>query len=583
MPQVIEVQHPLIRHHLAELRNRDTQPAEFRRLVQRLAVLLAYEATKDLELDAIEVQTPLALAACHRLRQRIGLIPILRAGLGMVDPVINLIPSAEVWHLGVYRDERTLRPVEYYSRFPAAQKRQYRKAVIIPVEGPILRSLERFLYRRLDMAQEMGADLVILEINSPGGLLTESLNIANRLRTTDWATTVSYVPSEALSGAAIASLGCDQIVMHPEARLGDAGPIYFGKDALFRHAPEKLMSDLAVQVRTLAESKNRPPALAEAMVDRNCEVFEARNLKTGESTYLSEHELETRPDAADWEKGKLVFESRKDHFLEVTGKRAAELGLAVATVESREQLNEYYELKDDFIVLEHTWVDTTAYLLNTAFFTGLLLIVGMVGLYVEFSAPGTVVGGMVAAMCFALFFWSRMLGGTAGWLEVTLFITGLGFVAVEIFLLPGLGIAGFAGGILIVVSIVLASQRFIIPQTSYDLDSLLTFMAVMVGSGVGSVGVAFLLRKYFGLIPALSGMILLPPPADTPSSAEPEIDWRAALVGQHGVCVTSLRPAGKARIGERVVDVSAEGSYILPGNQVRVVSVSGNRVIVVEA
>lgn len=120
MPQVIEVQHPLIRHHLAELRNRDTQPAEFRRLVQRLAVLLAYEATKDLELDAIEVQTPLALAACHRLRQRIGLIPILRAGLGMVDPVINLIPSAEVWHLGVYRDERTLRPVEYYSRFPAA-------------------------------------------------------------------------------------------------------------------------------------------------------------------------------------------------------------------------------------------------------------------------------------------------------------------------------------------------------------------------------------------------------------------------------------------------------------------------------
>ena len=120
MPQVVEVEHPLIRHHLAQLRSVTTEPAEFRRLVQRLAVLLAYEATKDLETDSMEVQTPLALAPAHRLRQRIGLIPILRAGLGMVDPMINLIPSAEVWHLGVYRDERTLQPVEYYSRLPKA-------------------------------------------------------------------------------------------------------------------------------------------------------------------------------------------------------------------------------------------------------------------------------------------------------------------------------------------------------------------------------------------------------------------------------------------------------------------------------
>jgi uracil phosphoribosyltransferase len=120
MSQVVEVQHPLIRHHLARLRSVETEPAEFRRLVQRLAVLLAYEATKDLQVDPIEVRTPLAVAPAHRLRQRIGLIPILRAGLGMVDPVINLIPSAEVWHLGVYRDERTLQPVEYYSRLPKA-------------------------------------------------------------------------------------------------------------------------------------------------------------------------------------------------------------------------------------------------------------------------------------------------------------------------------------------------------------------------------------------------------------------------------------------------------------------------------
>jgi uracil phosphoribosyltransferase len=105
---------------LARLRDKTTPPAEFRLLVQRLAVLLAYEATKDLELTAAHVETPLTLTSGQVLNQRIGLVPILRAGLGMVDPVLDLIPGAEVWHLGVYRDESTATPVEYYSRFTSA-------------------------------------------------------------------------------------------------------------------------------------------------------------------------------------------------------------------------------------------------------------------------------------------------------------------------------------------------------------------------------------------------------------------------------------------------------------------------------
>jgi uracil phosphoribosyltransferase len=110
----------LVRHHLAAIRDRNTKPEEFRRLVRRLAVLLAYEATRDLETDAVTVATPLADAAAGRLRPRIGLVPILRAGLGMVDPVLDLLPEAEVWHLGVYRDEATARPIEYYRKIPAA-------------------------------------------------------------------------------------------------------------------------------------------------------------------------------------------------------------------------------------------------------------------------------------------------------------------------------------------------------------------------------------------------------------------------------------------------------------------------------
>ena len=116
---VNEIKHPLIRHHLSRLRDLRTPPATFRHLIHRLAVLLVYEATKDLDVDEEVVETPLASTTGYRLKGRIGLVPILRAGLGMVDPVLNLLPEAEVWHLGFYRDEETLEPVEYYKKFPS--------------------------------------------------------------------------------------------------------------------------------------------------------------------------------------------------------------------------------------------------------------------------------------------------------------------------------------------------------------------------------------------------------------------------------------------------------------------------------
>lgn len=113
--------HPLIEHHVAALRDVATPPAEFRRLASRLAVLLAYEATSDLSLATGTVQTPLAPTSARRLSSRIGLIPILRAGLGLVESIHELIPEAEVWHLGMYRDETTALPVEYYKKLPAAK------------------------------------------------------------------------------------------------------------------------------------------------------------------------------------------------------------------------------------------------------------------------------------------------------------------------------------------------------------------------------------------------------------------------------------------------------------------------------
>ena len=110
--------HPLVAHKLALLRDKNTEPKKFRELIREISALLAYEATTDLILSPVNIETPLSLTTGNMLLEKIGLVPILRAGLGMVEGVWNLMPSAEVWHIGLYRDEHTLKPVEYYNKLP---------------------------------------------------------------------------------------------------------------------------------------------------------------------------------------------------------------------------------------------------------------------------------------------------------------------------------------------------------------------------------------------------------------------------------------------------------------------------------
>ncbi len=120
MSQVHVSTHPLVQHKLALLRDKETGPKKFRELIREVAILLTYEATADLELEPTSVVTPMGEAEGARLTEKIGLVPILRAGLGMVEGIWEMMPQAEVWHIGLYRDERTLRPVEYYNRLPVS-------------------------------------------------------------------------------------------------------------------------------------------------------------------------------------------------------------------------------------------------------------------------------------------------------------------------------------------------------------------------------------------------------------------------------------------------------------------------------
>jgi membrane-bound serine protease (ClpP class) len=450
--------------------------------------------------------------------------------------------------------------------------------VIIRFEGTILPGLESYLFRKLETAEKQGADLVILEIDSPGGRLKESLDIAEKLQKVGWAHTVAYIPREAISGAAIAALGCDEILMSPEARIGDAGPIVMGSDSLFRLAPEKIVSYLTNALRGLAEAKNRPPALAEAMADKDLKVHRVRNLKTGKETYISERDLKASPD--EWKNLGTIAASGDGRFLALTGQEAAKVGLADALIGNRQELARRFGLSE-LQVIEPTVVDNAVELLNWWLISGLLLIVGLTGLYMEAMSPGHGVGGLIAGACFLLLFWSHYLGGTADWLEVVLFILGVACIGVEVLVLPGTIVPGLVGAALILVSLVMASQGFLIPETARELHTLAGTMTMIVVSCGIFFAAAVVLTRRMDTLPFLNRLMLTPPDAEpAPGQPSPTGFDVGPVVGDLGVAYTPLRPGGKGRFGERTIDVLACGDFFDRGTAIRVVRVTGNQVLV---
>jgi len=468
----------------------------------------------------------------------------------------------------------------------------YERPVLIRFEGDITPAREQYLTRKIELAKRYEADLLIIEIDSPGGYVEESVRIAETLQAIDWAKTVAFIPREAISGAAFIALGCDEIVMAPDARIGDAGAIFLGEDAAFRYAPAKIRSYLVGVIRGLCEAKGRPPAIGEAMVDDSAVVWQVRNRDTGDETFLSKADLDSQEDPGLWEKVVLVQESREELFLMLSGERAIELNLAEGMAADREALAARYELVTAPRVLKPTFIDSTIAILNWWLVSVLLIAIGLLALYLELSAPGISVGGIVAVLCFALFFWSRFLGGTAGWLEVILFAVGVGCIALEIFVIPGLGVSGVLGLILIVASIIFASQSFWVPNSWRELSVVSNALLMLLGASVLFTLGAVLITRHFGSLPMLNRLVLTPPPCevevddvetDSKKLKEKGIDparHAAYSVGDWGVAVSALRPAGKIEINDELIDVISDGDFINEGSQVAIIKITGNQVMV---
>ena len=464
---------------------------------------------------------------------------------------------------------------------------------LIKVDGMIEPILQQFIERQIERSVADGANLLIFEIDSPGGLVFSSEQLANAIASLDSekVRTVAYIPREALSGAAMIALGCDEIYMHPGARMGDIIPIQSPDGQRFEKVPAKILTLVKAMLAELAEKKNRPPALAEAMSDAEQKVYRVTHPENGRVWYMSDARI--REDNVQWIKGPMVAETDDRTALIVYGKRAHELLLAEPPVEDFEDLKQRLGIPPGTKVptVGRNWVDTLLYVLNYPFVTGLLFVIGGICIYLELHFM-TGLLGIISALCFSLFFWSRFLNGTAGWLEVILFLLGLGCIGLEIFVIPGFGVFGVSGGLLLLSSLILASQTWGNLEPNADFTTMSKTVGTLIASILSVVVMAMLMSRYLPHMPLLNQMILSPPGLNEPrDDTEPRLRPKDAdgelreqlLVGEQGTAMSILRPAGKAEIAGRFLDVVSEGPYIQQGAQIEVIEVSGNRIVVREA
>lgn len=472
------------------------------------------------------------------------------------------------------------------------------KVRMIKVTGMIDPLLEAFLERQIERAMAEGANLIIFEIDSFGGRLVESELLAFAIAELDGekVRTVAYVPNKAISGAAIIALGCDEIYMHPNAQIGDAEPIEIGEGQVFNRVPEKLLSKLRVTMAALARLKGRSSGLLQAMCDKDLVVYSCSDPKTGQIAYMTDDEIAASEIA--WVKGHMVPESRLDNVLTVDGLRAGELGLTQPPVHDLQELKERLGIpaQQTLRAVEATWLDDLVFVLNTRAAMFLLIMLGVVLIYLELHFPSGLMG-ILSVLCFALFFWSRFLGGTAGWLEVVLFVIGLACIGLEIFVVPGFGVFGISGGLLVLASLVMAGTSFasFAMGSEAGMSDLGRSAGTLGASLVSVVVITAVLNRYLPSIPFFNKLILSPPgmpePGEVPEpQLKPELgvsggtttilDQDPQLLGQTGTAQSMLRPSGKAVIDGQYLDVVSEGPFIESGASIEVVEVVGNRIVV---
>ena len=470
-------------------------------------------------------------------------------------------------------------------------------AAVITCHDMIDDGLFQSIKRRSAAAIDAGADYLILDVQTYGGWVKSADDIGKHLilDLADKVHTVAYVSTEAISAGSMISVSCRDIVMKKNTTIGCSAPITGGGEEMGEAEREKSESFVRATFSRAASANGYPEALLKAMVSRDLEVWQVKNQKTGQMEYFEKEFLPSDPNS--YAAGQKTLVVKKGELLTLTAEKAKEYGIARAVVNDLDEALAFLAKRDGVTIspnvlrFETMWSEEMVRWLRSPAVMGVLVLGILLGVYVEFNTPGLGLPALLAATCLTILVCSRFLIGMANWIEIAVLCIGFILIMLEIFVIPGFGVAGFAGIICIfagLLGMLVKNQPGEIPWPK-GTEAWILFTDGLFGMAVGFLAfvvIAVFLAKYIDQIPVLKTFVLkasLAKPQITVSkTCEPQTPAASLTAGQTGRVVSALRPAGKVEFDGCVVDVVADGAFIEKDKTVRIIESHGNRVVVSE-
>ncbi len=433
--------------------------------------------------------------------------------------------------------------------------------VVVPLRGEVAPSLLAFLRRAVKTTESNDASAIIFDMNTYGGRLDSAADIVNALNQTK-IPNYTFVNTNAGSAGAIIAIATQHIFMAPVSAIGAAAPILPTGEDLPATARDKMISYWSAHVRGSAIKNGHNPDIAEAFMNKDKEV------KIGDRVIHP--------------KGTVLTLNAQEATERIDNKPL----LAEGVVDSIVDLTKKAGLKGNLVTIEPTGFEQIAFWITAL--APLLLLGGIIGAYLEFKIPGATLPGIISAICFALFFLGHYLAGLAGWEVVALFVLGIVLVLIEILFFAHTTIVfGVVGVFLILASLLWTmidrypGQNFFPTGKMLAVPLLNLFIAI-----ISSLIVIALLARYLPRTSIYRRFALMDSNPPGPSLAGAPRQFATALSlmpGMQGTAVTVLRPSGKARFADHVVDVVTEGEFITPQTAVTVIQTDGMRVVVKRA
>jgi membrane-bound serine protease (ClpP class) len=466
---------------------------------------------------------------------------------------------------------------------------------IIPIKGDIEPSLSVFVRREVNKAVSQGADYIVFEIDTFGGRVDSALQITSVIMSIKEARTIAWIANgdESMgvswSAGALIALSCEEIYMANGTSMGAAAPVQMSPGGAVP-TEEKTVSAVRTQMAAIAERNNHPVGIALAMVDQDVELWEISVDGEMQTAVLVDVNRLENDEALAVERIGIISPPGK--LLSLTAGDAFRYGLSDGIIDDKESLLAEIGAAEISEESSLSFADTLVSFLTSGAVQTILIIIGIIMIFLEINTPGFGIPGAAAIVAFAVVFGTNAMLGNVGSLEMILFLIGIILLAVEIFVLPGFGVAGISGLILIGISLIFSMQSFIIPNNEWEWE-LMGRNAVVVSVGMilaiaGILVIALLGPKIrifdpLTLKTSITGTASGPDPDTSGIKVAPLIEDEnnyQLLLGKSGTAETTLRPTGKALIEGRTYIVESDAEFIEQGRSITVIRVRGNSILV---